>query len=485
VTAAPFPILVIHSPRLSERRARLERGLRSMGWDAQWIVRPDAVGPVTYLLRRIHPRLSRSQASVYLKQLEAFRVAARSTQRFVFVIEDDAVFDDSFPERFAAHVAEIPADADIVFFGESEALAVPPNRPGMRFGSADRSRSMSAYLLTPSCAHRLLNDLQRFPSQPIDLAVDSVIRHRRLRTYWSVPPIVGNGSEAGLFPREIRKGAWRSHALVRRLRALIAKAGIGGIAGALVLAPLVAVRAKRLAFDAVDAARLLATETGEQRRLATYGDCRARGYGYVTRTLSSLPDTTVTPVVRYPDFDRFGALVAGPWRRTDPRILVGIDVADADMAEQRIPAVHASPGHSEWIVETTRDIDTLIGFRLRTRGSGVVATRLYSTLRRDRSLGQWSVPVSDRGGATDYRLPEALTAFSISRGATPFVFDVAAGTGVAVDGVWLIVRPVDVTAYSIVARENGCFTAVRSDFEAAIRRDGGPWLDWLSRMDRR
>ncbi len=213
-------IFVVHNPGLAERRADLTRSLEIFGWTAEWIERPAAadLGILQFVRYRVHPRLSRPQASVYLKHLEVFRRVRDRGMATAFVLEDDPVFPAGFLQRFDGYLASLPADADIIAFGASCGLEAPADPSHPRFAAVNRVRSMSGYVITPRCCAALLEDLDRRPLRlPIDLAVDDVIRRRSLRAYWSVPALIENGSEIGRYPRALTKGAWRRHPAVRAL----------------------------------------------------------------------------------------------------------------------------------------------------------------------------------------------------------------------------------------------------------------------------
>lgn len=215
--AQPLPVHVIHDPSLVERAVALQRALDDLGWTATWIVTPEprARG---YASGRISPRLSRAQASVYLKQLEAFRRIAEAPDPRALILEDDPIFPEDFGETFAAYLMALPADAGSVFFGSSCGHEAPAMAGNARYALVDRTRSLSAYLVTRDWAATVHRELSQAPmTQPIDLAVDSVIRRLALPTYWSVPALVENGSESGRFRRTVTKGAWRSHPLVQWL----------------------------------------------------------------------------------------------------------------------------------------------------------------------------------------------------------------------------------------------------------------------------
>jgi hypothetical protein len=221
----PGPVFVVHTRQLAVRRIALLHALEQFGWTSRWVEHPDPdeIGLLERLRRRVHPRLNANEISVYFKHTAALREIAAQPESPAFVLEDDPVFPDDFGSTFNTCVARVPPDFDLVFFGAScgmETTALPDNA---LFGTVDRTRSLSAFLVTTRCAALLAAELSRRPiNEPVDLAVDRLIRDHKLRAYWSVPALVPNGSETGQVARSIVEGAWRNHPAMRPVRAVAA-----------------------------------------------------------------------------------------------------------------------------------------------------------------------------------------------------------------------------------------------------------------------
>jgi hypothetical protein len=214
-------VYVIHSPGLAERRAVLEPALVAAGWTAHWITEPDSAAftPATRLRYRAHPRLTRSELSVYLKHVEALRRIAAGDREVALVLEDDALLPDDAAAVLSRYQAQLPAGFDAAFLGVSCDLHAAPLPATPLFGAGPRTRSMSGVLITRDCARRLSAWLEgRAIAQPIDITIDEIIRGESLRCYWSVPPVIGNGSESGQYRRAVTNAAWREYPWVRRLR---------------------------------------------------------------------------------------------------------------------------------------------------------------------------------------------------------------------------------------------------------------------------
>jgi GR25 family glycosyltransferase involved in LPS biosynthesis len=208
---APGGAYVVHARSLSERRAALTASLAALRWRATWIEERDPAdrGFRALLRQPRRLRLSSAQVDVYFKHLAAMRRIAAGAGA-AFVLEDDAMLSAELGDRLAAYMPHVPDDFDVVWFGASCNLSVPADPGSSWFGFQAGSRSMSGYLITPRCARALAADLETRPMQrPIDLALNHVVRERGLRSYWSVPALIENGSEIGRFPRSIRDGRVR------------------------------------------------------------------------------------------------------------------------------------------------------------------------------------------------------------------------------------------------------------------------------------
>lgn len=94
---------------------------------------------------------------------------------------------------------------------------------------------------------------------------------------------------------------------------------------AVLLAPMLLLRAVRLASDTVAAVQAIRETDLEDRRLAFYGDCHDRGYGYLRDVVADIPDASLMPVEHRADMNRRADVVyPGPRRRHDDRIVVGL-----------------------------------------------------------------------------------------------------------------------------------------------------------------
>lgn len=203
-------LFVIHCKRLHERRVHMEAALQRHGWEAHWITAFDpAEIPPQVWRDRVTAKLKQAEVSLYLKHLAALREIVGSGVASALVLEDDAILPDEIQTVLEHYLAALPADCEMAFFAPSigRTAAVSADRP--LYADGNGTRSTCAYLVVRSCAERLLEWLDNRPiRRPIDLAIDEMIREHQLVTYWSVPPIIEQGSETGLFAHSLGVG-WR------------------------------------------------------------------------------------------------------------------------------------------------------------------------------------------------------------------------------------------------------------------------------------
>jgi len=257
------------------------------------------------------------------------------------------------------------------------------------------------------------------------------------------------------------------------------------IVGIGLMALMAGVHAFKLAGETVTAARRLVTESAEQRRLDAYGDCGARGYGYINRVIAKLPEPDAAPLVRYHGYDRFGALVL-PFerKRIDDRVLVGINLRDEDLSEQ-VLVCQKEADSTSWFVRADEDVDTLSGFRLDpgstpTLQPSQIQVTLYDTPQRRHELAQWTLAIpAGAAGPIVLRPEQPLTPFSVHNRSVGFLFDVK---GIPLARFDLLVIPVDARRYVPVSSEGGCTTSVRADLETAVRARSGPWRQWVESL---
>ena len=194
---------VVHCTRLRERREQLEPVLRRWGIQAEWVEKYDdrdiGLGDLLRFCRTWS--LTRQEISVFLKQRYIFRDIVEKGYRTAFVLEDDALLGADFGNQAVRFLAHLPEEFDLVFFGESCQMHGTDSVNSF-FCAAERSRSASGYLVTGDCCAKMRGFFDRI-GRPVDLQLDEAIRELGLVVYWAEPPLIGTGSERGVYPHSL------------------------------------------------------------------------------------------------------------------------------------------------------------------------------------------------------------------------------------------------------------------------------------------
>lgn len=242
--------------------------------------------------------------------------------------------------------------------------------------------------------------------------------------------------------------------------------------------------------------RAVASTTFEERRLAAYGDCENLGYGYLTQVLRSYPDGGGMPDVRYSNNPPPLTLPALR-EHNEPRVRIGIGIPDGDFLEKPIAsaarralASRDEGSVSRWTFQTTWNYELLTALQFRFGSDPLPAQEtlrvaLVTSPTNAARLGEWVVEVpSGHRGPFTFALPAPLEQFSQGRGATDFILEVEQRDGAApLSGITPIGAKLNGKGFAVVHRRGACFTAVREDLLAEIRRDpGSAWATFVERM---
>jgi GR25 family glycosyltransferase involved in LPS biosynthesis len=209
----PFPVWVVHAPKLTERKAACAAALEALGWTAQWIEHPTAedLGLAFWARTVRNVRLTRGEVSIYAKHMAVLGCIAREGTP-ALVLEDDPIFGADFAQRAAPYFAAFPDVWDLVCLGASGGMELPAEPAHPLFARAMTTRSMSGYVVTADAARRIVGALRgRKIRKQIDLTVNELVAPLGLRIFWSVPALIENGSEAGRYPRSLTAGGWRRY----------------------------------------------------------------------------------------------------------------------------------------------------------------------------------------------------------------------------------------------------------------------------------
>ena len=141
--------------------------------------------------------LQQASVSLFYKHIETWRQIVDGSDDFSLVLEDDAVLDDKFVPKLDNYIAQLPTNFDMMFIGNGcdLHLDIPPGT----IGSKQSTRCTDSYVISKTCAAKLLKHARAIIDLPIDHWLNERARGLNLMIYWCEPTIVSQGSENGLF----------------------------------------------------------------------------------------------------------------------------------------------------------------------------------------------------------------------------------------------------------------------------------------------
>ena len=212
-------IFVVHYKKLIERKALISSQLKGCGLDAEFVEQYERGNlreeDLDIFDRRkkygfFGPSMPKVQMAITLSHLYAYQEIA-SGHPFGLVLEDDARFD----EKLSANIAEcMAANWDMLFIGDGSKLHIPASEtsPGQKvylksreatpWGGDGATRCADSYLITGSCAARLIEYSRREDRRirlPVDWWLNQAIRELGLDVYWAEPTFVTQGTQSGLY----------------------------------------------------------------------------------------------------------------------------------------------------------------------------------------------------------------------------------------------------------------------------------------------
>jgi GR25 family glycosyltransferase involved in LPS biosynthesis len=215
-------IFVVHYKKLIERKALISSQLKGCGLDAEFVEQYERGNlreeDLDIFDRRkkygfFGPSMPKVQMAITLSHLYAYREIA-SGHPFGLVLEDDARFDEKLSANIAECMAQLPANWDMLFIGDGSKLHIPASEtsPGQKvylksreatpWGGDGATRCADSYLITGSCAARLIEYSRREDRRirlPVDWWLNQAIRELGLDVYWAEPTFVTQGTQSGLY----------------------------------------------------------------------------------------------------------------------------------------------------------------------------------------------------------------------------------------------------------------------------------------------
>lgn len=162
----------------------------------------------------------RTELSLHLKHIYAYRLMVRENYDQVLIFEDDVILSNGFMDKLGLYMKQLPTDYDMLFIGDGCKLHIPRNqlKPGQYiyekclhetvWGGNGGTRCADSYIVHQRCAKKICDYIAATSStnkigKPADWWLNDVARELALKMYWAEPTIVTQGSQNGIFQRSL------------------------------------------------------------------------------------------------------------------------------------------------------------------------------------------------------------------------------------------------------------------------------------------
>ena len=191
-------IYICHYNKLVERKKVLIDNLTKCGlFDYTWVEYFDKDDLEVSILDIRFPNLFKpnpsgrylkfSEISLLLKHVYIIEESNRIGFDTVLVLEDDAILDLDFSNKFNYFKSQLPIDWDICFIGECCNLHIEP-KDGKNVQRSYGSRCTHSYILSKYGINKIINHL-KYANDAIDWYYNSMIEKLNLNCYWFEPSI--------------------------------------------------------------------------------------------------------------------------------------------------------------------------------------------------------------------------------------------------------------------------------------------------------
>jgi GR25 family glycosyltransferase involved in LPS biosynthesis len=208
-------IFVLHYSKLTDRKQNILTQFEKHNiTDYEFIelFDKDALSQYTYLFDH-HYRMN--MLSLFLKHLWVYK-EIENKYDYALILEDDVILSDNFVETLNKYMTELPADYDMLFIGDGCNLHIKDITntkciyekslyPNIWEGDG-AARCSDSYIVNKKCAVKLNEYITKSSTKikvGIDWWINIAARDNNLKVYWSEPTIVTQGSQNGMFKREI------------------------------------------------------------------------------------------------------------------------------------------------------------------------------------------------------------------------------------------------------------------------------------------
>ena len=210
--------LVIHAAKLKERGENIDRMLRGIGMDYEFIREADADELTDELLDKyladgpedLHRKCPR--ASCTIKHFLSYEKILADGLEGALILEDDIVLHDDFLPQFEKSMEEYHrnyAESKVLISYEDSSLQFVPRsqrEKGRMLYPGKKDRMAGAYFINRHAAQAILDELKQ---QPTAIAIDcyhyELLKRGVIDYLWCQPALATQGSFTGQFRSSLSK----------------------------------------------------------------------------------------------------------------------------------------------------------------------------------------------------------------------------------------------------------------------------------------
>lgn len=200
-------IFICHYKPLKERKKILSEQLNKLGLDYEWVEiydreeidinklktdLPNMVKPLN-IIGHQNRTLRMSEISLILKHNYIWEKMIKDDIDNVLVLEDDALLDNDFVEKYYSYTRDLPEDYDLLWVGSCCGLHAPNISLDKHIYQNDGSRCTHAYLISKKCASKMIEQ-HKINNSPADFMFNEAIRICGLKNYWLEPDLVSQNN---------------------------------------------------------------------------------------------------------------------------------------------------------------------------------------------------------------------------------------------------------------------------------------------------
>ena len=204
-------VFVIHYKKMVKRKENMLRQLQKCKITDYEFVDIDRDDIHNYDLSKIDKSIKPALIAIFLSHSHAYKQISKFHEQ-ALVLEDDAIMDDNFMEKFTLYQNQLDPYFDMLFIGSGCNLHIEEHKivegknvyrkyhEPTAWGGAGSTRCVDSYLVSKKCASKLCNYIDKLNTSclvtcEIDHWLNKVGKELDLLVYWAEPTIVSQGSE--------------------------------------------------------------------------------------------------------------------------------------------------------------------------------------------------------------------------------------------------------------------------------------------------